>query len=136
MHSTLPPTYSQRERITCQVAPRADMASRNVAREIAGLIRERAESGATCVLGLATGSSPIGVYDEWVRMHREEGLSFQNVVTFNLDEYFPMRATELQSYHRFMREYLFDHIDIDPNQVHLPDGTIPEDAVQAYCQRY
>ncbi|MFV2070809.1 MAG: PIG-L family deacetylase, partial [Pirellulales bacterium] len=83
-----------------------------------------------------TGPSPIGVYDEWVRMHREEALSFQNVVTFNLDEYYPMRATELQSYHRFMREYLFDHIDIDPNHVHLPDGTIHEDAVHAYCQQY
>ena len=67
---------------------------------------------ANCVLGLATGSSPVGVYDELVRLHKEEGLSLSNVITFNLDEYYPMQSFELQSYERFMREHLFDHVDV------------------------
>ena len=86
--------------------------SLQVAREIASLIRERADKGQKCVLGLATGSSPIRVYEELVRMHREEGLSFKNVVTFNLDEYHPMDRSNIQSYHYFMHQHLFDHVDI------------------------
>ena len=88
------------------------------------------------MLGLATGSTPVGVYDELIRLHKEEGLSFPNVVTFNLDEYYPMQPDELQSYHRFMHEHLFDHIDIPPENVHIPDGTLPLEQVHEYCQRY
>jgi glucosamine-6-phosphate deaminase len=91
-----------------------------VASEIAGLIRARNQIGQNTVLGLATGSTPIQVYGELVRMHREEGLSFRRVVTFNLDEYYPIRPEELQSYVRFMNEYLFDHIDINRENVHIP----------------
>ncbi|MCA9238875.1 MAG: glucosamine-6-phosphate deaminase, partial [Planctomycetales bacterium] len=98
--------------------------------------RGRAAEGRTCVLGLATGSTPTGVYDELIRLHREEGLSFQNVVTFNLDEYFPMQPEELQSYVRFMKEYLFDHVDIKPENAHVPDGTLAEADVADYCRRY
>ena len=87
-------------------------ASRSVAQEIAALIQLKAARGESTVLGLATGSTPTSVYDELIRLHREEGLSFRNVITFNLDEYWPMGPDELQSYHRFMREHLFDHIDI------------------------
>jgi len=111
-------------------------ASASVAREIADLIRSRAEDGQSCVLGLATGSTPTGVYAELVRMHREEGLSFANVVTFNLDEYWPMEPRSLQSYRRFMAEHLFDHVDIDPANVHVPDGTIPFEQVDAYCAEF
>jgi len=111
-------------------------ASVAVAKQIAQLIREKAAREETCVLGLATGSTPIGVYAELVRMHREEGLSFANVVTFNLDEYFPMAPNELQSYVRFMREHLFDHVDIPDDQVNIPDGTIPLERVPDYCRRY
>ena len=107
-----------------------------MAAEIAALIRDRAAEGRPCVLGLATGSTPVGVYGELVRLHQEEGLSFQHVVTFNLDEYFPMQPDELQSYVRFMREHLFDHVDIDPANVHIPDGTIAEEQVDDYCRRY
>ena len=107
-----------------------------VAAEIAELIREKAQRNEMCVLGLATGATPIGVYDELVRMHREDGLSFANVVTFNLDEYYPMCPEALQSYKLFMSEYLFDLVDIDPANIHIPDGTIDEDAVHAYCQDY
>ena len=114
----------------------SDEASAAVAAEIAALIRTRAAENKTCVLGLATGSSPTRVYEELVRLHREEGLSFQNVVSFNLDEYFPMAPDSLQSYVRFMREYLFDHVDIRPENVHIPDGTVPAEQVAEYCRRY
>jgi glucosamine-6-phosphate deaminase len=111
-------------------------ASAAVAREIADLIRSKAARGENAVLGLPTGSTPQRVYDELVRLHQEEGLSFQNVVTFNLDEYWPMAPDALQSYHRFMAEYLFDHVDIDPTNVHVPDGTLPLERVPAYCAEY
>jgi glucosamine-6-phosphate deaminase len=88
------------------------------------------------VLGLATGSTPIGVYRELIRMHREEGLTFKRVVTFNLDEYYPMKRDSIHSYHRFMWENLFDHIDIDPKNVHIPDGTLSRDQVEDAADRY
>ena len=125
-----------RERIDTHIHENAQQVNLAVAGHIAQLIRERAAEGRTAVLGLATGSTPTGVYDELVRLHEEEGLSFQNVVTFNLDEYFPMQPHELQSYVRFMNEHLFDHIDIDPKNVHIPDGTLPAEEVPAYCERY
>ena len=90
-------------------------ASIEVAREISSLIIKKQKENKNCVLGLATGSSPISVYNELVRMHKEEGLSFKNVITFNLDEYFPMDKNDIQSYHHFMNIHLFSHIDIDPN---------------------
>ncbi|MFG0304989.1 MAG: glucosamine-6-phosphate deaminase [Phycisphaerales bacterium JB040] len=124
------------ERAPVTVYTSSAAASRAVAHEIADLIRTRASEGKRAVLGLATGSTPQAVYDELVRLHAEEGLSFANVVTFNLDEYWPMRPDELQSYHRFMREYLFDHVDIDPDNVHVPSGTIERDDIKAYCERY
>lgn len=111
-------------------------ASAAVARQIADLIRAKSRSGEMAVLGLATGSTPQTIYDELVRLHREEGLSFQNVITFNLDEYWPMRPDALQSYRRFMAEYLFDHIDIDPKNVHIPDGMLPREELARYCDEY
>ncbi|KAB5486048.1 MULTISPECIES: glucosamine-6-phosphate deaminase [Flagellimonas] len=110
--------------------------SQLVAQEIADLIRQRAASGQKCVLGLATGSSPIKVYEELVRMHREEGLSFKNVATFNLDEYHPMERNNIQSYHYFMHQHLFDHVDIDPLNVNVPDGMVPLEEVKEYCRSY
>ncbi|NPA46578.1 MAG: glucosamine-6-phosphate deaminase [Chlorobi bacterium] len=107
-----------------------------VAREIADLIRNKAAKGEYAVLGLATGSSPIKVYDELVRMHREEGLSFANVVTFNLDEYYPMDPKDVHSYHYFMYQYLFKHVDIPPEHIHIPDGTVGMDEIQDYCRAY
>jgi len=114
----------------------AETASKIVAEEIAALIRKKNEQGEQCVLGLATGSSPIGVYRELVRMHQEEGLSFQNVITFNLDEYYPIAKEHVQSYWYFMHEHLFDHIDIPAANIHIPDGTIPEEKVYDFCQDY
>ena len=107
-----------------------------VAQEIAALIRRKALEGKPCVLGLATGSTPTGIYAELVRLHQEEGLSFVNVISFNLDEYYPMQPAELQSYRRFMREHLFDHIDMKPGNAHVPDGTIAPEQVADYCRQY
>lgn len=111
-------------------------ASVAVANKIADLIRLRDKANRSTVLGLATGSTPVRVYDELVRLHKQDGLSFKNVITFNLDEYYPIEPNSLQSYVRFMNEHLFDHIDIPQDQVHIPDGTIPEDQVHAYCEEY
>ncbi|MEM8946307.1 MAG: glucosamine-6-phosphate deaminase [Planctomycetota bacterium] len=124
------------EKIPCHVFRHAQEASVYVAHQIAALVRERADANLNCVLGLATGSTPVSVYDELVRLHREEGLSFANVVTFNLDEYFPMEPTALQSYVRFMREHLFDHLDIDLNNTHGPDGTLASADVAQFCRDY
>jgi glucosamine-6-phosphate deaminase len=111
-------------------------ASRAVAAEIAALIRSRQAEGRPCVLGLATGSTPVSVYAELVRLHREEGLSFRNVTTFNLDEYYPLPPQHAQSYRRFMQHHLFDHIDIDPARTHVPSGTVPKAEVDAHCAAY
>jgi glucosamine-6-phosphate deaminase len=124
------------ERVPVTVYDQPAAASRAVAREIADLVAERAKAGKKTVLGLATGSTPVGVYDELIRLHREEGVSFRTVVTFNLDEYWPMQPDALQSYHRFMREHLFDHLDIPAENIHIPDGMLPREQVAAACGRY
>ncbi|MCS7034469.1 MAG: glucosamine-6-phosphate deaminase [Phycisphaerae bacterium] len=124
------------EKIPTTVYSSSAQASRAVAYEIADLIRQKQDHGEPAVLGLATGSTPVGVYRELIRIHREEGLSFRNVTTFNLDEYYPMPPTELQSYRRFMNEQLFDHIDIDKSRTHVPDGTLPVEEVIQHCHEY
>ncbi|MFM7075625.1 MAG: glucosamine-6-phosphate deaminase, partial [Planctomycetaceae bacterium] len=124
------------ERVPVSVYAQPADASRAVAREIVDLVTTRAAAGQKTVLGLASGSTPVGVYDELVRLHREEGVSFRTVVTFNLDEYWPMEPGALQSYHRFMREHLFDHIDIPADAIHIPSGTVPRERVFEACEEY
>lgn len=124
------------EKIPTTVYSSNTQAARAAAYEFAELIRAKQARGETPVLGLATGSTPVGVYRELIRIHKEEGLSFKNVVTFNLDEYYPMPPTELQSYRRFMNEQLFDHIDIDKSKTHVPDGTLDVEKVIQHCQEY
>ncbi|MBC6997943.1 glucosamine-6-phosphate deaminase [Cytophaga sp. FL35] len=114
----------------------SNRASIKVAEEIAALIRKKQKENKNCVLGLATGSSPIRVYEELVRMHKEEGLTFSNVITFNLDEYLPMEKDNRQSYWYFMHEHLFNHIDIPEENIHIPEGTIQGDDVIDYCLAY
>ena len=111
-------------------------ASRIVAQEIAQLIQFKQAKKESCILGLATGSSPIKVYEELVRLHKEEGLSFSNVVTFNLDEYYPMKKENNQSYYYFMHQHLFNHIDIKPENINIPDGTIAIENLNQYCVDY
>jgi glucosamine-6-phosphate deaminase len=124
------------ERVPVTVYEQPGDASRAVAREIADLVTSRAAAGKQTVLGLATGSTPTGVYDELIRLHKEEGVSFKSVVSFNLDEYWPIAPDALQSYHRFMREHLFDHLDIPADAIHIPDGTLPRDRLVAACLEY
>ncbi|MBW4888417.1 glucosamine-6-phosphate deaminase [Mucilaginibacter sp. HMF5004] len=111
-------------------------ASKVVARRIADIIVKKQKAGEKAVLGLATGVTPINVYKELIRLHKEEGLSFKNVVTFNLDEYYPMKADAVQSYVTFMNENLFDHIDIDRANIHIPDGTLLREDIEAFCLAY
>ncbi len=124
------------ENIPTNIFKEATVASKYVGQEIANLIRKNNAAGQATVLGFATGSTPKQVYEELIRLHQEEGLSFEHVITFNLDEYYPMQPNSLQSYVRFMHEHLFDHIDIPDNQIHIPDGTIDEEEINEYCRAY
>ncbi len=124
------------ERIHTVVVHDHDDIARLVAQRIATLVAEKDAAGERAVLGLATGSTPIGVYRELIRLHREGRLSFANVVTFNLDEYFPMGPNNMHSYHRFMWENLFSHVDIRPENVHIPRGDVPREDLEAMCAEY
>jgi glucosamine-6-phosphate deaminase len=124
------------ERIPVVVAEEYDVIARQIARRIAEIVRASGRARRRAVLGLATGSTPLGIYRELIRLHREEGLDFSQVVTFNLDEYYPMSPDSLHSYHRFMRENLFDHVNIDPRNVHIPRGDLPRGAIEAHCRDY
>ena len=124
------------ERIPTMLFNTAIEGSLYVANSIAELIESRNKESKPTVLGLATGSTPTQVYDELVRKHKEEGLSFERVITFNLDEYFPMAPDAHQSYVHFMHEYLFNHINIKPENIHIPDGTLKKDEVAAFCEKY
>ena len=124
------------EKIPVKIFPSSGKGSIYVAQEIARLIREKQAKNEPCILGMATGSTPIKLYRELVRMHREEGLSFQNVITFNLDEYYPIEKEAFQSYWSFMHRHLFDHIDINPANIHLPNGTWPKEQIKKYCAEY
>ncbi len=112
------------------VEPDSSGVSRTAARFVARLVRHKP----TCVLGLATGGTPLGMYQELIRMHRDEGLDFSRVVTFNLDEYVGLGPTHPQSYRYFMQQNLFDHINIDQRNTHVPDGRALD--FEAYCARY
>ena len=124
------------ERIRTIVVDDHEQIARLVANRIATLIREKAAGGERAVLGLATGSTPIGVYRELIRMHRTEGLSFAHVATFNLDEYYPMPPASIHSYRRFMWENLFEHVDVDPANVHIPPGDLPREELDDAVRRY
>jgi glucosamine-6-phosphate deaminase len=124
------------ERIPVRIYPGARDGSAFAAAEIAKLIREKQSRNEHCVLGMATGSTPKSLYAELIRLHKEEGLSFRNVITFNLDEYYPLEKEAWQSYNSFMHRLLFDHIDIDKANIHIPNGEISKDEVKKYCAEY
>ena len=124
------------ENIETEVFENSNSASKAVAQEIASLIIDKQARNQLCVLGLATGSTPKGLYNELVRMHKEDGLSFKNVVSFNLDEYYPIEPDAVNSYVRFMKELLFDHVDIVPENIHIPDGTLSKQKIADYCRDY
>ena len=124
------------EKIETAIYASEEKACSAVANEIAALIKSREANGARTVLGLATGATPKKVYAALIQLYAAGQLSFKNVVTFNLDEYYPMQPGALQSYHRFMEENLFNHIDIDKNNCFIPRGDIPQEEVKAHCEAY
>ncbi len=129
-------SFRNQEKIQTEVFPTESYASRFIAEIIVKEMKRKNEKNEKFVLGLATGSSPVGVYDNLIHMYKHEGVSFKNVITFNLDEYYPMSPNDLQSYNRFMREYLFDHIDIPKENINIPDGTVPLQKLSEYCEKY
>lgn len=124
------------EKIPVEIFANSKQGSKHVAEEIAKLIKSKQKNNQNCVLGLATGSTPISLYAELVRMHKEEGLSFENVITFNLDEYYPIEKDAVQSYYSFMHHHLFDHININPQNINIPNGSWPKDDVKEHCAQY
>ena len=128
--------FTSFEKIPVTIFNKADDACKSVSNEIASLIRSKQQQSAHAVLGLATGSTPLKIYQELVRMHKEEGLSFKNVISFNLDEYYPLPPESLQSYRHFMQENLFKHIDIDPANCHIPSGQVGLENVKQHCEQY
>ena len=110
--------------------------SKAVAREIADLIRYKQTKKQKCILGLATGSSPITVYEELVNIHKKEKLSFKNVITFNLDEYYPISSENTESYYNFMHQHLFDHVDINKENINIPKGDLKKNEIEKYCKSY
>lgn len=124
------------EKIDVKICNNAKEGSLWVAAQVAGLIREKQAKGEKCVLGLATGSTPIAMYAELVRMHKAGELSFKNVISFNLDEYYPIDKDAYQSYWSFMHRHLFNHVDIDPANIHLPNGNAPKEEMRKFCTAY
>ena len=126
----------ERTRIPSYVFDSGLELAKYVGQIIMNLIRERQSLGRHAVLGLPTGSTPVGIYRELIRLHEEEGLSFDNVITFNLDEYFGLTPEDGQSFHKWMHDHLFDHIDIRSENIHLPDGRVSAAEADAHCQHY
>lgn len=126
----------ERTQIPCYVFDSGLELAGHVGQIVMNLIRERQSLGRHAVLGLPTGSTPVGIYRELIRLHKEEGLSFANVVTFNLDEYFGLSPDDVQSFHHWMHDHLFDHIDMRPENIHLPDGRVSSAQANAHCQYY
>jgi glucosamine-6-phosphate deaminase len=124
------------EKIPVKIFATPKEGSKYVAQVIADLIKEKNAQGKNAVIGLATGSTPKSLYAELVRLHREQGLSFKKVITFNLDQYYPMEADSLNSYHYFMRKYLFEQTDIDPKNYFLPNGMTPKEKIKEHTLEY
>lgn len=133
MSASLQPSLKVRN---LTLRPNAGEASVYAAHKIANLIREKQNQGENAVLGLATGNTPIRIYQELIRLHKSEGLSFENVISFNLDEYYPISRTHNQSYTYFMNQYLFGQIDIDPQNVHIPHTDCSLEEIAIYCGEY
>ncbi len=124
------------EKVPVQIYKNSTEGSNAVAAQIAALIKEKQAKKLPCVLGMATGTTPILLYKELVRLHKEEGLSFKNVVTINLDEYYPIEKSAYQSYWSFMHRHLFDLVDIDPKNIHLPNGEWTKENLKESCISY
>src|SRR5215212_131478 len=128
--------YVPHTKVPTLVFDTSAQAARHLALMIESLIRQNNSAGRPTVLGLPTGSTPVGLYRELIRLHKEAGLDFSRVITFNLDEYFPMQPDDPHSYRRWMQETFFKHVNINPANIHIPDGTIPPEEAEDYCIRY
>src|SRR3954449_11121703 len=128
--------YVANTKIPTLVFPTSSQVARHVALMIESLIRQNNSAGRPTVLGLPTGSTPTGLYRELIRLHREQGLDFSRVITFNLDEYYPMAPDNPHSYRRWMDETFFNHVNIPPQNINIPDGTIPLNEAEDFCLRY
>src|SRR5438477_2503566 len=128
--------YVPHTRIPTLVFLTSSQASQHVAVMIESLIRQNNSAGQPTVLGLPTGSTPVGIYRELIRLHQEAGLDFSRVITFNLDEYFGLSTDDPHSYHRWMQETFFDHVNLRPENIHIQDGTITEEQADDYCAGY
>ena len=125
-----------KERIALDIYEHPKDGSKAVALEISELIKKKQSENKKCILGLATGSSPISIYSELIRLHKEDNLSFKNVITFNLDEYLPMDPKSKHSYNKFMYDNLFNHIDIQSENINIPRGDLNPNEVEQYCIEY
>ncbi|TMQ35540.1 MAG: glucosamine-6-phosphate deaminase [Planctomycetota bacterium] len=132
----MPPQYVPHTRIPTLVFPTSTQASRHVALMIEGLIRQNNSAGQATVLGLPTGSTPVGIYRELIRLHKEAGVDFSRVVTFNLDEYLGLDPDDPHSYRRWMQETFFNHVNIKPENIHIPDGLVDAEDAARYCAEY
>ncbi len=135
----LPPTIEssrELERLRTVVLPEHNDLAVAVADRIVEIIQRETSAKGGAVLGLATGSTPLGVYEELIRRHQAGDVDFSRVVTFNLDEYYPMAPDSSHSYHRYMWENFFAHVNIAKQNVHVPDGTTPRERVAEACAAY
>jgi len=128
--------YIPRTKVPTLVFSTSNQAARHIALQIEEIIKQNLVQGKFTVLGLPTGSTPVGLYRELIRMHKMEGLDFSKVITFNLDEYYALDSTHPQSYRRWMRETFFDHVNIPDNQINIPDGTLTFEKIEEFCINY
>ena len=128
--------YIPRTKVPTIVFSNSNQAARHIALQIEEIIKQNLVQGKFTVLGLPTGSTPVSLYRELIRMHKMEGLDFSKVITFNLDEYYPLDSTHPQSYRRWMRETFFDHVNIPDNQINIPDGTLAFEKIEEFCINY
>lgn len=126
----------QLEKIPTAIFSDNSLAAKKLAQDVKMLIQQKQTEGKNVVLGLATGSTPLPFYNELVKLHRDDGLSFKNVISFNLDEYYPIEKHHKESYHTFMHNHLFSHVDMLKENIHIPDGAIAKDNVHEFCARY
>lgn len=136
MSSPISAHYRNFEKIKTNIFDDSSKASLYVAREIASTIQTNNSNNIPTILGLATGSTPVKVYDELVRIYKQENIDFSNVITFNLDEYYPMEPTSRNSYVSYMKEYFFRHVNIPDENIHIPDGTLQRNEIIEFCEAY
>ncbi|MCD8293566.1 MAG: glucosamine-6-phosphate deaminase [Prevotellaceae bacterium] len=124
------------EKIPTDIYESVEEGSAQIALDIAQTIRDKQKAGRFCVLALAGGNSPRGVFSHLVQMHRQEGLSFRNVIIFNLYEYYPLAVGAINSNLNALKEMLLDHVDVDPQNIFSPSGTIPKETILEHCRLY